>query len=52
MNVKKAFDGLGQDDIIEKYCSITGKWYGDLYFDKVEYKSLKNGPFPVQIERP
>ncbi len=47
----KASDGVKYDDIVEKYSHITGKWYGDISFDNVVYKSLENGPFPVKVER-
>lgn len=45
-------EGAKPEDILEKYSQISGKWYGDLFFDNVEYKSLKNGPFPIIPERP
>lgn len=49
---KKSVEGIKPEEVIEKYSLITGKWYGDVYFDGVCYKSVKNGPFPVELERP
>lgn len=49
---KKSVEGAKPEDIIQKYSQISGKWYGDLFFDNIEYKSLKNGPFPIRPERP
>jgi hypothetical protein len=43
---KKNFDGLKAEDIVETYCFLSGKWYGDLFFDKISYKSMTDGPFP------
>ena len=48
----KNFDGVKYDDVIEKYSQISGKWYGDVLFDNVAYKTLENGPFPAILERP
>ena len=31
---------------------LSGKWYGDVFFDGICYKSVKEGPFPVEPERP
>lgn len=36
----KAFEGVKYDDVIEKYSQISGKWYGDVMFDNVVYKTL------------
>ena len=47
----KSFEGVKFDDIIEKYCHISGKWYGDVLFDNLPYKTVENGPFPVRVER-
>jgi hypothetical protein len=48
----KTFDGLKTDDVIERYSLLTGKWYGNYYFDGVAYKTITEGPFPLRIERP
>lgn len=45
----KPFEGVKFDDIIEKYCHISGKWYGDISFDNIPYKTVENGPFPVRV---
>jgi len=29
----KTFDGVKADDVIEKFSQISGKWYGDVYFN-------------------
>lgn len=50
-DASKTFEGVKYDDIIEKYCHISGKWYGDISFDNIVYKSIENGPFPVKVER-
>ena len=47
----KSFEGLKPEHIIETCCLITGKWYGDIFFDNVCYKSKKEGPFPMRAER-
>lgn len=52
MDRSKTFEGVKFDDIIEKYCHISGTWFGDLSFDNVSYKSVEKGPFPNRIERP
>ena len=49
---KKVFEGLRHDEAIERTSLITGKWFGDIYFDGVCYKSYKAGPFPLVHERP
>ncbi|CAM6000186.1 unnamed protein product [Sphagnum balticum] len=51
MDMTKNFDGVKHEDIIEKYSQLTGKWYGDLYFDGVPYKTVAKGPFPNRLER-
>ena len=40
MDKNKAFEGVKLDEIIEKYSQISGKWYSEIKFDKVVYKSL------------
>ena len=40
MDKNKAFEGVKLDEIIEKYSQISGKWYSEVKFDKVVYKSL------------
>ena len=47
----KKFDGVKADEVIEKYSQMTGKWYGDVKFDDVVFKSVKEGPFPVKPVR-
>ena len=39
------------EHIIETSSLLTGKWYGDLYFDGKCYKSKEEGPFPLKVER-
>lgn len=48
---KKNFDGVKAEDIVETYCFLSGKWYGNLFFDKVSYKSITDGPFPEKSYR-
>lgn len=48
----KSFDGIRAEEVVEKHCLITGKWYGNIYFDGVAYKTVQEGPFPVTMERP
>jgi hypothetical protein len=36
----KPFEGIKSDDVIEKYSQISGKWFGDIYFDEVPYKTV------------
>jgi hypothetical protein len=47
----KAFDGIKPEEVVERHCLISGKWYGNIYFDGVAYKTVEGGPFPVQMER-
>lgn len=49
MDKSKAFEGVKPDEIIEKYCQISGTWYGDVFFDKAPYKTLEKGPFPLHV---
>lgn len=44
----KSFEGLKPEHVVETCCFLSGKWYGDIYFDKVCYKSKKEGPFPFK----
>lgn len=48
---KKQVEGIKSDEAIQKFSIITGKWFGDVYFDGVCYKSVQNGPFPCLLER-
>lgn len=33
-------------------CSLlSGKWFGDISFDGVSYKSKKEGPYPMKPQR-
>jgi hypothetical protein len=48
---KKPFDGLKPEDVLENCCFLSGKWYGNLSFDQVPYKSVTDGPFPQKCER-
>ena len=48
---KKNFDGVKAEDIVETYCFLSGKWYGNLFFDKISYKSMTDGPFPEKPYR-
>lgn len=45
-NREKSFEGLKSEDVIEKYCEITGKWWGEIAFDGVQYKTV-NEPYPL-----
>lgn len=47
----KSFEGLKPEHVVETCCLLTGKWYGDIYFDKVCYKSKEKGPFPFKAQR-
>ena len=47
----KSFDGLKPEHIVQTCCFLSGKWYGDIYFDGVQYKSKSEGPFPYRAER-
>lgn len=38
---KKSYEGIKHDEAIERTSLITGKWFGDIYFDGVCYKSVK-----------
>lgn len=49
MNHKKRFSGLKPEDIIKACSFIEGKYYGDIIFDKIIYKSTTSGPFPERI---
>ena len=35
----KNFDGVKPENVVETCCLLTGKWYGDILFDGVSYKS-------------
>jgi hypothetical protein len=48
----KSYEGINREEMVQKYSKISGKWYGDMSFDHVQYKSVKEGPFPLEIERP
>ncbi|TXI33253.1 MAG: hypothetical protein E6Q58_02965 [Niabella sp.] len=43
----KPVEGIRAEEVIRKYSLITGKWFGELSFDGVVYKSVKNGPLPL-----
>lgn len=32
---KKQFEGVKLEDVIKKHCQLSGKWYGDLFYDDV-----------------
>lgn len=48
---KKSFEGLKPEDVLESCCFLSGKWYGNISFDQVPYKSVTDGPFPQKCER-
>lgn len=52
LDKKKSYQGIKHDEAIERTSLITGKWYGDVFFDGVCYKSVKEGPFPTKAQRP
>ena len=37
--------------MVERCCEAKGKWWGDISFGGIIYKSLENGPFPVRSQR-
>jgi hypothetical protein len=43
---RKSFDGLKPEDVVENVCFLSGKWYGNLSFNNISYKSITDGPFP------
>lgn len=49
LDMKKTVEGIKSEEAIERYALITGKWYGDMFFDGVCYKSMKEGPFPLPL---
>jgi hypothetical protein len=42
---------LKPGDVVETLSLLSGKWYGDVYFDGKCYKSKKDGPFPCKAEK-
>lgn len=47
----KSFEGVKPEYVVETCSLMSGKWYGDLYFDGVCYKSKKEGPFPFKAQK-
>lgn len=48
---RRGFEGLKAEDVMETCCFLSGKWYGELKFDGVVYKSVAEGPFPARAQR-
>ena len=52
MERSKTVEGVRPDEVVRRQSMLTGKWFGELAFDGVAYKTVKRGPFPLEVERP